>query len=90
LKDRYITITTVCPWWMQTPFMKKADVWAKKTPKKYFHIANPEYVAEKALRDANKWKEISVYWWYPKFIRICSAILPDKIMMKYWIKQQDL
>ena len=90
LKDRYITVTAVCPGWMKTPFMEKADVWAKKTPKKYNYLANPEYVAEKAIRDANKWKEISVYWWYPKLIRLCSTFLPDKIMMKFWIRQQDL
>ena len=90
LKDRYITVTTVMPWWMNTPFMQRADIWAKKTPKKYPHMANPEFVAEKALRDSMKWREVSIYWWYPKAIRLCYSILPDKLVMKYWIKQQDL
>ena len=90
LKDRYITVTAVCPWWMNTSFMKIADIWVKKTPKKYPHLANPEYVAEKALRDAEKWKDISVYGWYPKMIRFFSFIVPDKRLMKYWLLQQDL
>jgi hypothetical protein len=34
--------------------MDVANVGAKKTPKKYVHLANPEYVAEKAIRDAEK------------------------------------
>ena len=90
LKDKYITVTAVCPWWMKTWFMDVANVGAKKTPKKYVHLANPEYVAEKALRDAEKWKDISVYWWYPKMIRFFSFIVPDKILMKSWLRQQDL
>jgi short-subunit dehydrogenase len=75
---------------MQTGFMQEADVWAKKTPKKYVHFSNPEYVAEKALKDAEKWKDISVYGWYPKLLRFCSFIIPDKWVMKYWLRQQDL
>jgi hypothetical protein len=90
LKDKYISVTAVCPWWMKTGFMENADVWAKKTPKKYSHVANPEYVAEKAIRDAEKWKDISVYWWYPKMIHFLSCFIPDRILMKYRLKQQDL
>ena len=90
LKDKYVTVTAVCPWWMKTGFMDEADVWAKKTPKKYVHMSNPEYVAEKALKDAEKWKDISVYWGYTKMIRFLSFILPDKRLMKFWLRQQDL
>jgi hypothetical protein len=90
LKDSYITVTAVCPWWMDTNFMNVANIWAKKSPKVYPHKANPEFVAETALRDADKWKDISMYWWYSKMIRFLSAILPDKLLMKIRIKQQDL
>lgn len=90
LKDSYITVTAVCPWWMDTNFMNVANIWAKKSPKVYPHKVNPEFVAETALRDADKWKDISMYWWYSKMIRFLSAILPDKLLMKIRIKQQDL
>jgi hypothetical protein len=90
LKDSYITVTAVCPWWMDTNFMNVANIWAKKSPKVYPHKVNPEFVAEKALRDADKWKDISMYWWYSKMICFLSAIFPDKWLMKIRIKQQDL
>jgi hypothetical protein len=90
LKDSYITVTAVCPWRMDTNFMNVADVWAKKSPKKYLHKVNPEYVAEKALKDAEKWKDISIYWFYSKMLHFWSSVLPDKLLMKYWIRQQDL
>ena len=89
LKGTGITVTTVCPGWMDTPLIPKAKTGAKKEVWKFTGITSPHKVAKKALKDANRNKTMSIYGLYVKTIRLLTKILPDKLAMKIWLRQQD-
>jgi len=87
LKSRKITVTAVCPGWVKTPFIEKSVVSRKKTLKKAYGAVSPEVVARKALRDAEKGKDMSVPSLFVKFSHLGTKILPQKFAMKMWLKQ---
>lgn len=90
LKDRGITATAVCPGWMNTDFYTRGEVGAKKAPRSYRHMSSPEAVARKALGDAARGKDISVYRFYVKCCHAAAKLLPQKRMMKLWLRQQRI
>lgn len=90
LKSAGITATAVCPGWMQTDLFARGDVPAKKKPTVFSHLSDPALVAQKALRDADKGKAISVYGAYVKFCHLAAKLLPHKTMMKLWLRQQKI
>ena len=47
-------------------------------------------VAEKALRDAWRGRDQSVYSLYVKSAHIAAKLLPQKMMMALWLRQQGL
>ena len=90
LKKSWISVTAVCPIWMKTNFMKVGDIWLKKAPTVYEPTVSPEKVVQKAISDAKKWKDISLYSGYSKWMRFLSCVLPDSWLMKYRLKMQNL
>lgn len=50
--------------------------------KKYF-LAKPEAVVEKALKDSEKGKELSVYGYSVKALRVACKILPHSLILKF-------
>lgn len=90
LKDKGISVTAVCPGWIKTEFFKRAKIGADKAINNFSGIVIPKLVAKKALNDANKGKDMSVYSLYIKLNHIVAKILPQKVMMKIWLKQQGL
>ena len=91
LKYRGITVTAVCPYWTKTEFFDRA---VKKDEKpvviKYDVLYDPEKVAEKAVWDLYKGKQMSVYGKLNNFQRFLVKILPHKTVMKVWLKSQKL
>lgn len=90
LRERGITATAVCPGWMKTDFYARGEIGAKKAPRSFKHISKPEAVARKALKDAERGKDISVYSSYVKCCHAAAKLLPQKRMMKLWLKQQKI
>lgn len=90
LKETWITATAVCPGWMNTRLYDRAIIGAKKATNHFINIVNPYVVARKALYDAAKGKDMSVYGYYVKMCHLIAKILPQKQMMKVWVKQQKL
>ena len=90
LKESWISVMAVCPIWMNTNFMKVCDIWLKKAPKFYKPTVDPEKVVKQAISDAKKWKSMSLYSGYSKWMRFLSCILPDSLMMKARVKMQGL
>ncbi len=88
LHDKGITVTAVCPGWMNTPFFERAETGAKKEVSRFYGITTPEKVAVKALHDADRGKDISVYGFYVKFCHLAAKLLPQRVMMKIWKRQQ--
>ena len=90
LKSRGITVTAVCPGWIKTPFLNRAEVNAPKSPRHFWFKVTPDVVARKALNDAYKGKTTSVYGLYVNICRILTKILPEKVVMKLWLWQQGI
>ena len=90
LKSKGVVATAVCPGWMQTRLIERAIVKGEKGTRVFPHIVYPEVVAKKAIKDAKKSKDISIYGLYVKMSRVVAKLLPQKCMMGIWLKQQRL
>ena len=88
LGQRGITVTAVCPGWMRTALFDRAKIGAKKTVNNFFGLTEPGRVAQKALRDAKRSRDMSVYGIYAKTAHAASKALPQKWMMMLWMMQQ--
>lgn len=90
LKEKGITVTSVCPGWMRTGLYDRGCVKAEKCTKRFVFMAEPDVVAKKALKDAYDGKEISVYGLFVNFCRILSKHLPESLIMKLWLLLQGI
>lgn len=88
LKEKGITVTAVCPGWMKTELFDRACIGAKKASRNFMCMAAPDAVAKKALKDAYKGKDISIYGVFVNFCHILAKFLPEKIIIKLWLLQQ--
>jgi len=92
LKSSGISVTCICPYWTKTKFFDTAlKTKAKReVVSKYEVMYDPIEVVAKAMKDAHKRKEISVYGSRARFNRFMLKVTPHKLAMKIWIKQQHL
>ncbi len=91
LKNKNITVTTVCPGWMKTNLYDVARVnGAKKVISSFDGITTPDKVAKKALDDADKGKALSIYGFFSNATHIAGKILPQSLLMKLWTFSQKL
>ena len=90
LKSKEITATAVCPGWMQTRLIERAIVKGEVGTRVFPHIVYPDVVAKKAIKDAKKSKDISIYGLYTKLSHIFAKLLPQRCMMGIWLRQQRL
>ncbi|MCR4642702.1 MAG: SDR family NAD(P)-dependent oxidoreductase [Lachnospiraceae bacterium] len=81
LKPRKISVTCVCPGWVDTGMLPR-----KKDGKKirYTGMIRAERVVKKALRDSAKKRDMSVPGWFARYFRFYSKITPTKLVMKQW------
>lgn len=90
LRSREITATAVCPGWMNTRLIERAFVDDEIGTNTFPHIVDPKPVALKALKDAKAGKDMSVYSAYVKLSHVLSKLLPQKLLMKIWLAQQNI
>lgn len=90
LKDRGITATAVCPGWMKTNFFERADIGASKNISSFLGMSSVEKVAKKAIADADRGKDLSIYGLYVNICHICSKLFPQKFMITCWLRQQHI
>lgn len=89
LKSDGIHVLTVCPYWTKTKFFDRA-VEKNKVIKKYIVMYDPKDIISKAYKDLEKKKEVSVYGFIANAQKILCKILPHKLVMKIWKKDQKL
>ena len=83
LKPRGITVTCVCPGWVDTGMLPKTKG-GKEI--KYKGLISPDLVVDKALRDSSRGKDMSVPGYFAKYFRVYSKITPTSLVMKLWIR----
>ncbi len=86
LKDRAIRVLAVCPGWVNTEFFQRAITDDTIT---YFNrVFESEEVVERAIRDMNRGKDVSVIGFSIRLQVLATKLLPHKLVMKIWMNQQ--
>lgn len=82
LKPSGITVTAVCPGWVDTDMLSK-EINGEKV--RFPGIIAPERVVRKALRDAKRGRDMSVCSFYVKCQHLNVKLLPQRLTMKIWL-----
>lgn len=88
LTPRGISVTTVCPGWMNTDFIPSASAGKNHIPTRFVGITTPERVAAKAWRDTQHGKTLSICGTFPRLVHWASRLLPHSWLMTFWRWQQ--
>lgn len=89
LKPRGISVTALCPGWVDTAFFKTAtDTKNPKAVTKYTFMQTPERVVKQGLKAMKKGKIQSIVGGQNKILYVLNKILPVKLVMKIWLKTQ--
>lgn len=89
LKSDGIQVMAVCPYWTKTKFFDRA---VSKNPvvKKYVAMYEPTDIITRAWKDLKRGKDVSKYGFIARSqVGLCK-ILPHRIVMNTWLKQQKL
>lgn len=83
LEKQGIKVIVVCPGWIKTDLLETERNGVKV---EFPHLAEASKVVTKAIRDAKKGKDISVYGGYVNWQRFLVKIFPHQLVMKTWMK----
>lgn len=85
LKDKNISVTAVCPYWVASEFIPVAqDAEEGDSINNFFLITYPYSVVNKALRDNSRAKMLSLDGAAPHFIKTASRLMPVKTVFAVW------
>lgn len=90
LKDRGIHAIAVCPGWIDTDLFDRAIIGAKKATNRFTGMVKPDVVVKKAVKDAKRRKDMSVFGLFVKYTHVLSKIVPQRMVMKLWVSMQKL
>ncbi len=88
LKPRGIKALAVCPYWTKTEFFDRAV--SDDTISYYECMYDPEKVVERAIKDMDTRKDVSIYGSHARMNAALVKHLPHKFVMKVFLKQQKL
>ncbi len=92
LKHRKISVTALCPFWTKTAFFDTAKKINSKTGKqvitKYTAMYDTSFVVKKALKAAQKRKDVCIPGFIAKNQTHLVKLLPHKLILKIWCSQQ--
>lgn len=91
LASRKILVTCVCPSWVKTDFFAVAkDNPAEKGASNFKGIVMPDKVVKQAMKDIKKGKDMSVCTLKTKIEHVGTKLLPQRVIMNIWLRQQKL
>lgn len=89
-KSKGAKVLCVCPFWTKTAFFERAKS-DKSIVKKYVAMYTPSQIVKRAWKDAKKKKkDVSVYGGKAKFQALLVKLLPHRLVMRVWCRQQKL
>lgn len=89
LKKTGITVTAVCPGWVDTEFAACAHNGdGVNGPKDLKPITTADKVVRRAIKAANKNKPVSIYGATWKVMHVMTKILPKRFSMLFWHAMQ--
>ncbi len=83
LKALGITVTAVCPSWVDTDLLTR-EVNGRRVA--FPGLVQPGEVAAKALRDARKGRDQSIVPFYAQYLHVAAKIFPTKLVMHTWLR----
>ena len=86
LKGRGIRVLAVCPGWVRTEFFDRAVT--DDTITYYNRYYDADQVVKRALRDMKKGKDVSVCGFPIRAQVLAVKLLPHRLVMAIWCKQQ--
>ena len=86
LKKRGIRMMAVCPGWVKTEFFDHAV--KDDTITYYNKFFTPEQVITRALKDMKRGRDVSICGFSIRAQVFFTKLLPHKLVMKIWCKQQ--
>ncbi len=86
LKNRGIRVMAVCPGWVKTEFFDRAV--CDDTITYYNHFYTPEQVVSRALYDMERGRDVSICGLRIRIQVFFTKLLPHRLVMKIWCKQQ--
>ncbi|MBR3894672.1 MAG: SDR family NAD(P)-dependent oxidoreductase [Clostridia bacterium] len=86
LKSKGIRMMAVCPGWVKTEFFDHAV--KDDTITYYNKFFTPEQVIRRALRDMKRGKDVSVCGFSIRAQVLLTKLLPHRLVMKIWCRQQ--
>ena len=86
LKKRGVRMMAVCPGWVRTEFFDHAVT--DNTICYYNKFFTPQEVLARALRDMKKGKDVSICGFSVRAQVFLTKLLPHRLIMKIWCKQQ--
>ena len=89
-KARGARCLCVCPFWTKTAFFDRA-VDEKQVVKKYVVMYKPEQIVRRAWKDLRKKnRDVSIHGTTARGQALLVKVLPHRIVMSVWMKQQKL
>lgn len=89
-KMRGARVLCVCPFWTKTAFFDRAES-GKQVVKKYAVMYQPSQIVKRTWKDLKrKNRDVSVCGAYSKGQALLVKLLPHKLVMNIWIRQQKL
>ena len=89
LKNKNVSVTAVCPFWTKTKFFDRAEQ-KDAVVTKYIALYESDFVADKIMKAATKRKMTYVIGFVSKLQVMLVKLLPKKLVMWVWKKQQKL
>lgn len=83
LRRDNIAVTTVCPGPVKTEFLALASRGEAYNPKKAKYLVEARDVVAKALRDAARGKELSIYSMPMKLVYVASKLVPHAWILRW-------
>ena len=87
LRGRDIRVIAVCPGWVRTEFFDRAVI-DESVIVYYNNFVTAEQVVSRAIRDMKRGKDVSVCGASTKFQLFLAKMLPHKLVIWIWCKQQ--